>query len=405
MINRYVLSSPIAIWVGLISYPLYLWHWALWSFFIVIVGDIRGNELYRHALKIAAPLLSFLLAWLTYKYLEKPIRSTAKGKSTLVLLTSVVIIGVAGLVIFQKEGISHRPFKIFDDRAGEYIRSTISNPIVERCSNLYRKATYPEKWFCTLGDPQAETWIMTYGDSHIRSIIPALDHYGKENHVRVLNTNANTCLLLLGIEVLGLENNWYCLDLGKKVSEFVKDQKPAAIILVARWMAYNRELKLFGDEIEGLKAIHEQIVLQDDIEYFKYGLTNTLSYYSTLDIPILLLEDNPWQKKDPPFSVLRFNSFKSSDVLEKNLNKFSISLKAHLQNQAKVNEILEKIIPYFPNAYILNTDEALCDSKICPWTKSGQFLYRDQDHLTTAGSMLVYPLLKEKLNAILKISN
>ncbi|CAH9018088.1 acyltransferase family protein [Candidatus Nitrosacidococcus sp. I8] len=395
VINRYVLSSPIAIWVGLISYPLYLWHWALWSFFIVIVGDIRGNELYRHALKIAAPLLSFLLAWLTYKYLEKPIRSTAKGKSTLVLLTSVVIIGVAGLVIFQKEGISHRPFKIFDDRAGEYIRSTISNPIVERCSNLYRKATYPEKWFCTLGDPQAEIWIMTYGDSHAQSMIPAFDHYGKENHVRILLTSGDSCLPLLEIEIIDYP---HCSSIWEKVAEFVKDKKPAAITLVAQWTIYDNNLK----KPRKIKILHKPKELQN-IEYFKYGLTKTLTYYSSLGISILLLEDNPQQRGNPPLNVLRFNLVSNRDILEQKMNGYAISLETHLQDQKQINSILKNIASYFPNTYILNTYKALCNSMICPWAKEGQFLYFDYNHLTTAGSMLVYPLLKEKLNAILNI--
>src|SRR5207253_1659053 len=59
--NRKVLSNRAFVWVGLISYPLYLWHWPLLAFARIHDGDTPSKEV-----RLAALLLSFVLAWLTY---------------------------------------------------------------------------------------------------------------------------------------------------------------------------------------------------------------------------------------------------------------------------------------------------------------------------------------------------
>jgi peptidoglycan/LPS O-acetylase OafA/YrhL len=68
-LNRVVLSNRTAVNIGVISYPLYLWHWPL----LVFAELIKFKPLtdLERGLVIA---LTFLLAWLTYKFVERPIR-------------------------------------------------------------------------------------------------------------------------------------------------------------------------------------------------------------------------------------------------------------------------------------------------------------------------------------------
>ena len=67
--NRKILSHPVLVWFGLISYPLYLWHWPLLSFARIMVGDVPSA-----GIRITAVALSVPLAWVTWVLLEKPIR-------------------------------------------------------------------------------------------------------------------------------------------------------------------------------------------------------------------------------------------------------------------------------------------------------------------------------------------
>jgi peptidoglycan/LPS O-acetylase OafA/YrhL len=96
-LNRTVLAHPASVWVGLISYPLYLWHWPLLSYLA-----ITSNSNSPAAARAAAVALAFLLAWLTFVMVEKPIlqrrwpRVTAPGLAAL-----MGVIAVVGLAISQ----------------------------------------------------------------------------------------------------------------------------------------------------------------------------------------------------------------------------------------------------------------------------------------------------------------
>ena len=68
-LNRLFLTNPVSIWFGLISYPLYLWHWPILSFLQITEGSFPNRDN-----RICAVAISILLSWLTYKFIETPIR-------------------------------------------------------------------------------------------------------------------------------------------------------------------------------------------------------------------------------------------------------------------------------------------------------------------------------------------
>lgn len=103
-INRRILANRAAVFVGLISYPLYLWHWPLISFSYIL----RGKP---PTLLLAAGLvaLSFLLAWATYRYIERPVRFGANRRGrTLVIVACLFAIAAGGMVVWMKDGFPAR---------------------------------------------------------------------------------------------------------------------------------------------------------------------------------------------------------------------------------------------------------------------------------------------------------
>ena len=83
------------VWTGLISYPLYLWHWPLLSFASIIWG-VKVPYLAKISLLFAATLLSIA----TYRYVERPIRRTKNVRGTVGLLVAGMgIVGAAGVMI------------------------------------------------------------------------------------------------------------------------------------------------------------------------------------------------------------------------------------------------------------------------------------------------------------------
>jgi peptidoglycan/LPS O-acetylase OafA/YrhL len=104
-INRTVLSLPPIVWVGLISYPLYLWHWPLLS-----MARIVHAAPLSVSLRLALLAGSVLLSILTYVVIERPIRFGARRRAVVpVLSVAMALVCVAGLVVLKGEGMIDRP--------------------------------------------------------------------------------------------------------------------------------------------------------------------------------------------------------------------------------------------------------------------------------------------------------
>jgi peptidoglycan/LPS O-acetylase OafA/YrhL len=86
-VNRYILSRRTMVFIGLISYPLYLWHWPLLS--LAHTADWRD---FTPMVKIGAVAVAFGLAALTYKYVERPIRTSQNNMQLARALFAVMIV-------------------------------------------------------------------------------------------------------------------------------------------------------------------------------------------------------------------------------------------------------------------------------------------------------------------------
>ena len=99
------LSLRPVVWVGLISYPLYLWHWPLLSFARL---DDAGTP--RVLIRLALVAASVVLAWLTYRLIEWPVRfGTRRRKIVPLLATSMAALFAFGLATNASGGFIDRP--------------------------------------------------------------------------------------------------------------------------------------------------------------------------------------------------------------------------------------------------------------------------------------------------------
>ncbi|MBV8394425.1 MAG: acyltransferase, partial [Alphaproteobacteria bacterium] len=102
--NRFVLSRRLLVWLGLISYPLYLWHWPLLAYARIATDGEPSIEM-----RVGLLTLSVVLAWLTYRLVEAPVRFGGHRRlKTAILLASMVLVGVAGYAIHRASGLPAR---------------------------------------------------------------------------------------------------------------------------------------------------------------------------------------------------------------------------------------------------------------------------------------------------------
>lgn len=155
-LNRRLLSNRIAVWFGLISFPLYLWHWPLLSYANIIEGKIPGR-----GIRLLLVVISIIMAWLTYRFLECRIRIQSKYplrvKSS-ILLVLMGLIGCAGCVAYYKEGFEFREFH----KSYEHIVNAKRDwwPVEDDPGekNIKKVLSSPDKYTIMLGDSHAEQY-------------------------------------------------------------------------------------------------------------------------------------------------------------------------------------------------------------------------------------------------------
>lgn len=109
-VNRNILSNKWMVWIGLISYPLYLWHWPLLSF-----ARIMESSTPDWSMRLVLLLTSFVLAWLTYRLVERPIRSGPRSSRAIWLLSIfMLLLLVAGETVRKLDGVSSRKLSMLN---------------------------------------------------------------------------------------------------------------------------------------------------------------------------------------------------------------------------------------------------------------------------------------------------
>lgn len=177
-ISKLLSLKPIA-YIGLISYPLYLWHWPIYSFFRIRTAG--APDIISAAVMI---LLSIILASATYHLLEKNIRLSIKKTTTaIVSALSLALIGAIGLNIYLSDGF---PGRSVNTVAKEY--TSISNaydyydyPKLMR-SNLCHSVT-PDVAVKSGCIAKSDDQIFIWGDSYAAALYSGLHNVGKKYHI------------------------------------------------------------------------------------------------------------------------------------------------------------------------------------------------------------------------------
>ena len=151
-----LLSNPLMVGVGLISYPLYLWHWPLLSF-----GRIVSGNTLTDCGAVGLLAIAICLSVLTYLVIERPFRlERGRPAYAVVLVVSLVLVGIAGIVVEKTRGKLSRSIEISYPITAEkftVIQNTTCPAAVSEQYNLDLCAYPPE------GNPPS---IVFYGDSH-----------------------------------------------------------------------------------------------------------------------------------------------------------------------------------------------------------------------------------------------
>ena len=227
--NRRLLAARAAVGLGLISYPLYLWHWPLLSFTRLLTS---GGD--TAAVRAGVAAASLGLAWLTYRFVETPVRFGPRRRGVVLALamSMAVVAGVGGWV-FQARGVAAR------------LRGRVPDVVVEHSAIDYdyvSDARFGTCWVRTADRGNAfaeecldasgpERVIVVWGDSHAARLYPGMRQVAGAS-ARLAQFTRDACIPLFGLGPPTCEaGNVYALRV-------VRQLRPQVVVLFCAWHHY-----------------------------------------------------------------------------------------------------------------------------------------------------------------------
>ena len=361
-LNRKVLSNGAMIWVGLISYPLYLWHWPLLTF--ARIAAVHPPTVEQRA---AAVALSILLAWLTQQLVEKHLRFGGRGREkTVARVAAMLLVGVTGYLRFVRTGpdLRHPALEELNqqfawDKSMDYSRD---------CQKKYGVDDY-----CNASNLAAPPDAVILGDSHANHFFWGLSEAHKSRGQNLLNLGVGGCPPLLGVEMTGVNTTDDCHDRMKPSWELIANTSSIQTVYLAFWRnAYFGEHLVFTDKLGELRD------LGSNHRFVTEALVRTVNRLSDQGKKVVLIYDLPPLKFDiKPCFVVRPIEFNRAPCT---FGKDSFDFEDFGPYDAVVQE-LKKRTP----VTVFDTHQYLEGN--FPVGKDGKLTYRDYDHLSLAGSL------------------
>jgi peptidoglycan/LPS O-acetylase OafA/YrhL len=388
-VNRWLLARPWMVGIGLISYPLYLWHWPLLSLARITYSATPPVEV-----RVACLALSVALAYATYRLIEKPIRFGAhKRRKTIALCAAMLAIGLAGLVIYRMEGLPQRAsIAGFANNKNELIRTPETDP---QC--LAYVGYKPDFYYCRYHDAKAKHTVALIGDSHAHVTFPGMgEALAARGYNLVLLANSS-CPPLKGAVTGNTENDRRACSarIVQMLDVIASRPEITDVFIVTRGVVY-----MTGNGFGAAENDYRDMPILTDNpawrtlppeDIFMRGLTQTVMELQRAGKRVFYLLENPETGLDIVQCITRPLREKVSDC--------TLPLATVLDRQRDYRAGVANI----PGLRVIDPLPAFCPQGVCQVMEDGVLLYADDDHFSLAGSRFVAEkVLKDYLPPVKK---
>ena len=372
VICRFLSLKPI-VYIGLISYSLYLWHWPLIVFTkYMIFRDLTPIEI------TGIILTTFAVSALSMKFIEQPFRGinpVIPERYKLFALSAVVMLiaSIIGSLIHWQKGVPGR----FPE-ASAAIKLAIGDSGGKESQP--REVKNKENISVThLGADQITPSFIIWGDSHANALTPVVDQKGK-----AYGLSGYSKILTGTSPLLGLENN-NSVDkarLNREVLDFIQVHPEIKTVIIAGFWLHEQELVDVAGEYSGR---------QPNSLLLRVGLLRTVNSLLKMGRRVVVVSDVPILKGDPVhflFLAYRFHKTLNFTEISTTINEY--------QKKNETIQMIFKEISEYPNVTVIHPESMLLD-------KTGQtiiminnrLLYEDYNHLTKFGAEFVSPLFDQ----------
>ncbi len=348
-VNRYLLSTRPLVWIGLISYPLYLWHWPILVFSKLVKGYVLTAA--EAFFAIAA---SVVIAYLTFELVEKPLRRIRTVRLPFALAGSMATIGAVGLLGFHNT----LPARLTADNISQIVSASYDWQYPPASS--YAHVVGPLRYFVESNGSENTLFI---GDSNMEQYAPRLDRVIKEHPQKtngaIFVGNQSECTLM--IELFSGEH--VCDPTVGVLQSLIDQPSTKAIAVAASWMKYRQQI------LDPKKQRRFAAFLKT----------------AAAGRPVYLILNIPNGEELAPTSM--FGGSRLTQIKPKPLDSVHFDMRRFEKRFGEINRILRKIAAD-SGAIVIDPVAHLCPQQNCPMFDSeGTPLYLDSSHLTRKYSL------------------
>jgi peptidoglycan/LPS O-acetylase OafA/YrhL len=382
-----LLGTPPAVFIGLISYSLYLWHWP-----VIVFGKYYAIKPLEPVQMAVALALSFCLAVASWRFVERPFRHSAlpapqSARRAYAGAAALTVAAIAvGLVGHVRDGLPERlPAHVAAYAAG----TEDINPARQRCHEQgLERATRGE--LCRVGPAGKRPSFIVWGDSLADALQPAFALQAERVGIAGWYVSHSGCPPLLGVARADRPRSHGCRKFNDAVMKVIERTDIDTVVLVGRWSGYNP-----GDENPRLykprSPLTDQLAAQDGQgspdELFYRALRRTVARLREQQRHVWLVEQPPESKTNDPSVIAR------TVFVGKQPEHLWLASSEHERRQHLVNLTFDRLQREL-GLRTLDPAQLLCATGACVNTRNGHSIYRDLDHVSTYGAALLEPLLQ-----------
>jgi len=387
-LNSRLLAHPWAVFVGLISYPLYIWHWPLLSFLRVLsIEEPSDTE------KFGAAAVAVLLATATYLLVERPLRRSVMPRAAIAGALACAMAAISLLGGLSAAGAIESP-RMASDAAAEAAARRAWNRVSDCSSFMPKTAPYFDN--CRIwGDPSLPKTFVIWGDSHAHSWSGVASVLAAERGARLVELSIVACPPVAGVRRVAPHDHLGEACNSMAVAEdfigWMRALKPQEIIVAARWTLYFYGFRNGGMNDQGPLAENTFVTAQSEgdatAETSKAALEEkipqTLRRLAEI-APVLVIKTVPTLRSTIAAGLAR------------NPNGYEPSLAEYRAYEAQPNAILDRAARDIAHVSLLDPAHVMCDARKCHAIIAGTRMYGDDNtHITDAGALKFLPDLRK----------
>ncbi|PZP54490.1 MAG: hypothetical protein DI586_09780, partial [Micavibrio aeruginosavorus] len=373
------LSLRVPVFIGLVSYSLYLWHWPILAF-------IRYSGLIDFTMPVAllCLLTSFVLAVLSWKFIEAPFRkkqilATTKG-IYVAALASLAVMGAAGFSVYYTNGF---PQRLPGDVVAYAEGADDINPYRESC-NKPKFDRFEKGEICQSNAGQGiEPDFVLWGDSFADAIAPAFYELSKEYKRNGYVVTAHGCPPILNYEQ-NADIGFDCVGFNNRVFSMIKEKKIKHVFLSGNWTdRMVNPIALFRDQswYPPYKDRYENMTMA--------ATQRTVDELQKMGVQVYVFLDVPFAPFNPPrkFAINSLYKINKSDEL-------SLSKKSFLNaRQQSFGQFIDN--NKNSDVIFIGPESIMCDDEKCYFEAKGRSLYFNEGHLSNFGALYLKDMFTE----------